>query len=121
MTEEQRSLFGDLPEKKPQPRVFVIQQQKYNFAPATRFGELRFLLPENAQMLVTPQPITRKLWMELKDFNDNDAILLVGDPVAIGSTVAIAAQVNQGRVKVLKWDNQLRDYFVVQLSFFKPN
>lgn len=120
MTEEQPSLFNDLPERKPQPKVFVVQQQKYNFAPATRFGEIRFLLPETAQMLVTPQPIIRKLWMELKEFNDDDAILLVGDPVAIGSAVAIAAQINQGRVKVLKWDNLLRDYFVVQLNFFKP-
>jgi len=37
----------------------------------------------------------------------------MGDPAAIGLACAIAANINQGRFNLLKWDRQEQDYYPV--------
>jgi len=42
----------------------------------------------------------------------------MGDPASIGLCCAVAAAVNSGRFKVLKWDRQSRDYYAVSLELY---
>ncbi len=52
---------------------------------------------------------------KLIDFNDDDYLLLVGDPAAIGLCCAVAAAIN-GRFTVLKWDRQEMTYYPVSFD-----
>lgn len=99
--------------------VYVIQEQKgKNLIPATKYGELKFLLPQGTQITFSAGQAVNKLKIELSDFNDNDYLLLIGDPVAIGITFAVAAEWNQGKVKVLKWDRQESMYYPLSINLY---
>ena len=83
----------------------------YNVRSAEKFGDLKIMLPDRKQMILASGPLTFELQKHLKDFNDNDYLLLIGDPAIIGLCCAIASDVNNGKFKVLKWDrNDKRCY-----------
>ena len=95
--------------------VYIVQDSPgKNFIPAEKFGEAKYLLVGRQSSLAVP--VIRKLRRELRNFTDEDYLLLVGDPVAIGVATALAARQNRGRVKVLKWDRQESCYYVVQID-----
>ena len=48
---------------------------------------------------------------KIVNFNDDDYLLLTGDPAAIALAAAVAARQNGGRFKMLKWDRQTAKYF----------
>lgn len=75
---------------------------KYNLNAAELFGEVEVML-EHYNAAMAPQQMISLLRNRLKDFCDDDHILPMGDPVAIGAAIAIAADFNHGRVKILKW------------------
>lgn len=95
--------------------VFVVQEVPgRNIIPARQYGELCLLLPEG-DVVLSPGPTTRRLQRALKDFGDQDYLLLMGDPVAIGLACAVASDINQGRFKLLKWDRQQHVYYPVDV------
>lgn len=98
--------------------VYVVQDQGRNITQATKFGEIRILLPQKSQISFSPGFVTNELRKKLSDFNDTDFLLLMGDPVAIGLAVAIAAYWNQGKVKMLKWDRQDKLYYPVSINIY---
>lgn len=100
------------------PRVFVVQETDLNLAKATRFGELVPVLPGRLNITMSPQPVIRQLRLALRDINDGDLILPVGDPVAIGLAFTVAASLNNGRFRALKWDKQLNDYYTVAVDVY---
>jgi len=75
---------------------------KFNIYAAEEFGEIKVLLPYG-NIAMAPQPMVVKLRHQLKNFSDNDYILPMGDPAAIGAAIAIASDFNNGRIKLLKW------------------
>ncbi len=75
---------------------------KFNIYAAEEFGKIEVLLPYG-NVAMAPQPMVVKLRHQLKGFNDDDYILPMGDPAAIGAAIAVAADFNNGRVKLLKW------------------
>ena len=75
---------------------------KFNIYAAEEFGKIEVLLPYG-NVSMAPQPMVVKLRHQLKDFNDDDFILPMGDPAAIGAAIAIASDFNNGRVRLLKW------------------
>jgi hypothetical protein len=94
--------------------VYVVQEnRKHDLVPAMSFGELRSLLPEDEGIVLSTAPVIRRLRVGLKKFSDEDYLLLSGDPIAIGLATAIAADVNNGRVRLLKWHKREQHYFVV--------
>lgn len=103
-------------------RVFVVQitNPRVNLAPARDFGELQVLLDPDAQVTLTAAPTVRDLATKLRDFNDDDHIVPMGDPVAIGIVCSLAARLNGGKYKMLKWDkkinNGLGGYWAVQVE-----
>ena len=96
--------------------VYVLQEMGRNVRSAEKFGDLKVVLSDNRQMVLSSGPLTFKLKQELKDFNDKDYLLLIGDPAIIAVAGAIAADINNGRFKVLKWDRNEMKYYDIEID-----
>ena len=80
-----------------------------DLTPAMKYGEIEVLIEANT-MGIAIQPLISVLRSRLAKFTDDDYILPVGDPVAIGAVTAIAAEVNRGQLKMLRWDRRMKQY-----------
>ena len=96
--------------------VYVLQEMGRNIRSAEKFGDLKVLLPDNRQIVLSSGPLTFKLRQELKDFNDNDYLLLIGDPAIIAIAGAVVSDVNGGRFKILKWDRDEKLYYDIEID-----
>jgi hypothetical protein len=85
-----------------------------DLSPALEFGPLVHLLPPG-KLPSNLSGTVAALDRGLADYGDDDYLLLVGDPVAIGVAVAVAANVNEGRVRALRWHGRARRYEVASL------
>lgn len=108
------------------PRVFAPQQpSRYdadlqlwvpivNLNHARDFGELIIMLPPNLSSMMAA-PLVDALKERMATFNNDDYLLAVGDPTLIAAAAGIAFNKTGGRLKVLKWDRQTKDYLEVEL------
>jgi hypothetical protein len=98
--------------------VFVVQNpdKKKNIISATEYGELEFILPESENIMYTPAVTISRIRHTLRNFNEKDYLLLIGDPVAIGVAVHFALLLNGNKAKILKWDNREFKYYPIQLE-----
>jgi len=96
--------------------VYVLQEMGRNIRSAEKFGDLKVVLPDNKQIVLSSGPLTFKLKHALKDFNDNDYLLLMGDPAIIALAGAVASDVNNGKFKVLKWDRDEKRYYDIEID-----
>ena len=86
-------------------KVYVIQelpgtrsgQPKFNIMGAQKYGEMKVLLPEFTQIILSPGPLIFKLRKLLKDYTPKDYLLLTGDPAIIGVACSIASDLTNGR------------------------
>ena len=99
--------------------VYLTQQMKgRDMSDATSFGDLEILIDSDEQVSFSTQPTIRRMNRKLNKFNDDDYILLAGDPAAIAIAGALAAKNNRGRFKMLKWDRQQEKYFPLQADIY---
>ena len=99
--------------------VYVVQEVAgRNILSAQEYGQLKLLLPEGSQIVLSSGPTVRKLKTKLKDFCDDDYLLLMGDPAAIGIACSIAADINRGRYKCLKWDKIEAIYYPIEIDLY---
>ena len=105
-------------EKKPgKPTVFLVQENPYiNVLGAAEYGDIVVLFESGQQIMFSPQPAIRKLKRKLKDFDDGDYLLMMGDPAAMGIACCIAAEMNRGRFNILKWDKKQQRYYPVGIN-----
>ena len=96
--------------------VYVLQEMGRNVRSAEKFGDLKVCLPDNKQIVLSSGPLAFKLQQELRDFNDNDYLLLMGDPAIIALAGAVASDVNGGKFKVLKWDRDEKRYYDIEID-----
>ena len=96
--------------------VYVLQEMGRNIRSAEKFGDLKVVLPDNRQIVLSSGPLTFKLKHALKDFNDNDYLLLMGDPAIIAVAGAVVSDVNGGKFKVLKWDRDEKKYYDIEID-----
>ena len=96
--------------------VYVLQEMGRNIRSAEKFGDLKVVLPDNKQIVLSSGPLTFKLKHALKDFNDNDYLLLMGDPAIIAVAGAVVSDINRGRFKVLKWDRDEKKYYDIEID-----
>ena len=96
--------------------VYVLQEMGRNVRSAEKFGDLKVVLPDNKQIVLSSGPLTHKLKKELSTFCDNDYLLLMGDPAIIALAVAVASDVNGGKFKVLKWDRDEKKYYDIEID-----
>ena len=74
---------------------------------ALEFGPLQVIVPAEQQLTENPMAkasIIDLIESTLSHYNDDDYLLLSGDPACIAVCFAVASLNNNGRVKVLKWD-----------------
>jgi len=108
-------------------KVYLVQQPSrfdresgrrvnvHDISSASAFGEITApMFPHHGVSYFTQHDVheVRKL---LKDYMDDDCILCIGDPAAIGLTLALASEINRGKFNVLRWDRTRREY--MKLSF----
>jgi hypothetical protein len=105
-------------------RVFVVQNQhrwdrdagkfvpKFDLTPASALGQMVFCLSPTASPF-RAEPIIKELKDKLADFSDADYLLLVGNPVLIGFATAIAADANDGNIRLLQWSGKDQRYILV--------
>ena len=99
------------------PTVFLVQENPYiNVLGAAEYGDIVVLFESGQQIMFSPQPAIRKLKRKLKDFDDGDYLLMMGDPAAMGIACCIAAEMNRGRFNILKWDKQQQRYYPVGIN-----
>ena len=100
--------------------VYVIQESVgRNILPAKDFGDLEVLLPPNSNIVLSPGPTVRRLKSGLAKFSDDDYLLLMGDPAAIGIACAVATRANNGKMSLLKWDRLSAEYFPISINLVK--
>jgi hypothetical protein len=99
------------------PTVFLVQENPYiNVLGAADYGDIVVLFESGQQIMFSPQPAIRKLKRKLKDFDDNDYLLMMGDPAAMGISCCIAAEMNRGKFNILKWDKKQQRYYPVSIN-----
>ena len=109
------------------PKVYVIQdvpgtregRPKINIIGASEFGELKVLLPENAQIILSAGPLVFKLKKLLSNYTSEDYLLLTGDPAIIGVACSIVSDITTGKYKLLKWDKQERRYYPIEIDLYQ--
>jgi hypothetical protein len=98
--------------------VYVVQEQTgKDLSKAKEYGELISLLPQKLIVGLSVVQVKQRLDTSLASFSNNDYLLLIGDPVAIGMAMTIAAKYSNGIVRTLKWDRQLQSYYEVRVDF----
>lgn len=113
-------------------RVFVIQNQhywnagkqqflpKFDFSAAAEFGDIEFLLSPTAAPF-RPDSVIEELHNKLSTIKPDDYLLLIGNPVLIGLSVAVAADYLEGRVQMLQWSGKDGRYLpIVADGIFAP-
>jgi len=94
-------------------KVYVVQEVPgRDLVPAMEFGTLEMLLP-HGDTVISIAPTVARLHRKLRQFNSNDYLLLIGDPVAIGLATAVASDMNAGNVRFLKWDKRHGRYIPI--------
>jgi hypothetical protein len=107
--------------------VYVIQHiagtqagnPKINIIGAQKYGKFKFLLPEFSQMIFSPGPLIYKLRQGLKDFKEEDHLLLTGDPALIGVACSIVSDITNGKYNLLKWDKQEKKYYPISINLYE--
>lgn len=98
-------------------RVFVVQEtMRHNVLPAELYGELKFILPPQAQVGFSPGPMVTRMKRILRDFNNDDFLLLIGDPAAMSIATAIVSAYNGGKFRFLKWDKREMKYYPIAVD-----
>lgn len=113
-------------------RVYVVQNQhrwdhasqsfkpKFDFSSAEQYGELVSLLSPTAAPF-RPEGFLPELHEKLAQMQPEDYLLLIGNPVLIGLTVAVAADFLDGRVQMLQWSGKDGRYLpIVADNIFAP-
>ena len=109
-------------------KVFLVQdipidretgQPKYNVMGAQKYCEIKVMLPARAQIILSPGPLIFQLREKLKEFTQEDYLLLSGDPFIIGVTCSIVSDMMNGKYKLLKWDRQEKTYYPIEINIFQ--
>ncbi len=114
----------DLMDDQIRPRVFIVQESPgKNLIPAKQFGDFELLM-ENCFYQIGLETkeqnkgIVKKFYERLRSYNDNDFILPIGDIALIALACTIAADINGGRYKMLKWDRQNTCYYPISIDIY---
>ena len=99
--------------------VYITQEVRgRDITDAVAFGDLQILVPAKEQVSFSTQPTVRRIARGLRNFNDNDYLLLSGDPLCIGIACAEAARLNMGKFKALKWDRLEERYYPLEVDLY---
>tara|TARA_R110000824_G_scaffold2970_8_gene13595 strand:- start:3489 stop:3827 length:339 start_codon:yes stop_codon:yes gene_type:complete len=100
------------------PTVYITQEvERWDIFPARKFGDVKAILPSTAQVVLSAAPTLRKIRRALKDFTNEDYLLMSGDPIIMGLCMMVATDLTQGQLRLLKWDKREKDYYEVLVDY----
>jgi len=86
----------------------------------TPYGNIQFLFTwseiKNDSAFSDTERYLVRMHETMRDFSDADYLVPLGNPALCAMAVLVAAEVNQGRVKMLDWIRDERRYRVVQID-----
>jgi hypothetical protein len=77
------------------------------------------LLKEDSQIIFSPGPIIYNLRQKLKNFTQEDYLLLTGDPAIIGIACSVVSDITNGIYNLLKWDRQESTYYPIKINLYE--
>lgn len=92
------------------PRVFLaFEERGRDVSGLLEFGTVMQVFESDTPWQVTSATAPGMAeafagYFKAHDFTDDDYVVAIGDPVAIALIIHAAAEMNRGRVKVLRWD-----------------
>jgi len=86
-----------------------------NLSAAQRYGDIVELLPQDARR-VAIGPLVEVLKERLTKYAADDFFVALGDPALIAATAAIIGKKTGGKLRMLKWDKDVKDYFLVEIQ-----
>ena len=107
--------------------VYVVQEipgtrdgrTKINIMGSQKDGDIKVLLKEDSQIIFSPGPVIFSLRQKLKNFCEEDYLLLTGDPAIIGVACSIVSDITNGKYNLLKWDKQERKYYPIEINLYE--
>ena len=114
-----------------QPKVYVLQQHlyknpatriiepKFDLTPATRFGEIDFILKPDDQPGSHDEKLMRKLHDKLSHYRSVDYLLPIGSTVLIAMMGAVASEYS-ATLNFLYWSGKDRNYRVTTFDVGAP-
>ena len=103
--------------KKSMSKVYLIQD-----IPGTGKGEPKYNIvgaQKYSQMIHSPGPLVMKLRTLLKNYTEDDYLLLSGDPAIIGVVCSLVSDTTNGKYKLLKWDRQEKTYYPIEVNIYQ--
>jgi len=103
------------------PFIYIPQEQRgKNLSAALRYGEsIMSCLPQDYQVYSSTPETVERIRYTMNMMQADDYLLLIGDPILIGLTMAVAFEFHDV-LKVLKWDGQTRTYVPITLDIASP-
>ena len=104
--------------------VYVLQHPpaNINILGASDFGYLVICLPNlgpDSQIVFSSSPFVFKMQKNLRDFREQDYVLLTGDPAVIGISCAIVSDNTNGKFNLLKWDRREYKYYPINFDLYQ--
>lgn len=100
-------------------KVFVTQENKFNFVPAEKFGEVIFLTREEFSPMsnsLRNEKIVSDIKSNLSDYIPGyDYLIPAGSPVCIGLAFVYASKQGDA-INILQWSNQEREYRPITIN-----
>ena len=99
-------------------RVWIAQWSQFNFGQATRFGDLKPVIPDEFVEDINSSRIADMLRSFEDEFNPaDDYLILTGEPMVMGMVFYVAASESVHRseqerptLNILRWNRGVGDY-----------
>lgn len=93
---------------------------RFDLTPAEKYGKLVYLFDWCDVDEADPAALMHELRTGLKNYSDNDYVMMVGSPTLMVLVALVASEVNEGRVRLLYWRKEQRRYNVVNIDLDAP-
>jgi hypothetical protein len=107
------------------PKVYLPQQTMrrvgdtlvpaFDISPAAAYGDIRVIIGSGSPP-VEMVSLIAYMRSQLQGFSDDDYIVAAGEPSVLIAAALVAAEYNDGRVKVLRWDRFIPGYKELQFD-----
>lgn len=100
------------------PKVFLPQSPdslSVNILPAAQFGDF-VVCWQGHQLLTNTAWCIQQVRHAMKDATPHDYLLCIGDPSVIAICAIVFSQITGGRINILKWDRQEKEYYCVVID-----
>jgi hypothetical protein len=113
------------------PRVFIVQEPlrrsasgevvpRIDYRTLAPYGDVKFLFAwgdlRDDESLENPAAFLWRLRTLLRTYTSDDYLVLLGNPALTAMATLIAAEQNNGRVRLLDWIRDERQYRIVDID-----